>query len=104
MNIIKIAGKYLDQPLLVAKFQKKVPYLLIAGGGAIVAYSVKGNQDKEEKKKEFRRSALTVFFTILSAIAAPKIANKIFSKKELSITDIKNENKDLIDNFLRKNR
>ena len=52
MNIFKIAGKYLDQPLLVAKFQKGVPLLLTTGGAGYVAYSVKKNDNKEEKTKE----------------------------------------------------
>lgn len=104
MNIFKIAGKYLDQPLLVAKFQKRVPLLLTAGGAGYVACSVKKNNNKEEKTKEFQRSSLTMLFTILSALAAPKIANKIFNKSEHSISDVKKINKNLVESFIKENR
>lgn len=103
MNIFKIAGKYLDQPLLVAKFQKRVPLLLTTGGAGYVAYSVKKNDNKEEKTKEIQRSSLTMLFTILSALAAPKIVNKIFNKSEHSITDVKKNNKNLVDSFIKEN-
>lgn len=103
MNIFKIAGKYLDQPLLVAKFQKGVPLLLTTGGAGYVAYSVKKNDDKEEKTKEIQRSSLTMLFTILSALAAPKIVNKFFNKSEHSITDVKKINKNLVDSFIKEN-
>lgn len=104
MNIFKIVGKYLDQPLLVAKFQKKVPYLLTAGGAACVAYSSYKNKEEDVKPKYLQRSSLTMLFTILSALAAPKIANKIFNKHELSIGDIKKNNSNLVDNFVKNNK
>ena len=31
MNTLKVAGKFLDQPVLVAKFQRAVPALLTTG-------------------------------------------------------------------------
>ena len=62
MNIFKIAGKYLDQPLLVAKFQKRVPLLLTTGGAGYVAYSVKKNDNNQvpnnNNKKEINITTL----------------------------------------------
>ena len=72
MNILKIAGKYLDQPILVAKFEQKVPYLLTAGGAVSTTYSVK-KTEQQDRQKTLQRSGLTMFVTILSALAAPKI-------------------------------
>lgn len=103
MNIFKIAGKFLDQPLLVAKFEKKVPYLLTAGGGIYVTHSAK-KTDKEHRVENIQRNGLTMFFTILSALAAPKIANKLFNKKALTIREIKNNNNELIDTFYKENK
>ena len=103
MNVFKIVGKYLDQPLLVAKFQKKVPYILMAGGTACVAYSTHKNKNDEDKVKHFQRSSLTMLFTILSALLAPKIANKIFNKQEISIMNVKKFNNNLVDSFVKIN-
>ena len=65
MKIFKILGRYLDQPLLVAKFEKKVPYLLAAGGALCTAYSVK-KAEPEKKKETLLRNGITMFFTIVS--------------------------------------
>ena len=37
MNNIQILGKFLDQPMLVAKFQKAVPAIMTAG---TIAYTL----------------------------------------------------------------
>ena len=44
MNPFKIVGKYLDQPILVAKFERKVPYLLAGGGALYTAHTVKKSE------------------------------------------------------------
>ena len=102
MNVLKITGKYLDQPLLVAKFEKSVPYLLGTGGAFCTIYDVK-KAPQYKKNEQLLRTGITVFFTILSALAAPKIVNKIFSKSNKSIKEIKKYNEELINNFVKTN-
>ena len=77
MNTIKLWGKYLDQPILIKKFEKSVPYILGIGGSA---YCIKDtfNRPKGERKRNFIRTFTTMSTTIASALAAPKIAKKIF--------------------------
>lgn len=103
MNIFKIAGKFLDQPILVAKFNKTVPYLLVAGGTACCVHSAK-HVEPENKKKEFIRTGVTMGATIASALLAPKIANKIFDKKPISLKEIKATNTSLVDDFIKNNQ
>ena len=103
MKNFKIAGKFLDQPLLVAKFEKKVPYILAAGGGAYTAYAIK-NSEPQEKNKTRLRVGTTMLFTVISALAAPKIANKIFKNKTQTLDTIKKQNTEFIDTFFKSNK
>ena len=50
MNGLKIAGKFLDQPILVAKFKKAVPYLLTVGGSAYCISDIKRTENDNKKK------------------------------------------------------
>lgn len=100
MNIFKIMGKYLDQPILVAKFEQKVPYILSAGGVAYTAYAVK-KTETTDKNKTLLRIGTTMVFTVLSALAAPKIANKVFKSTTKTLKDIKKQNTKLVDTFLK---
>jgi len=101
MNSFKIVGKFLDQQILVAKFEQKVPYVLSGGGALYTAYSVK-KSDKEDRNKTLLKVGTTMFFTVLSALAAPKIANKVFKIETKSLSKIKEEKTQLIDKFLKK--
>lgn len=102
MNILKIAGKYLDQPLLVANFEKKVPYILATGGGLYTAAKVK-NAKPEEKNETLLRTGITMLFTISSALLAPKIANKIFKNSQPKINEIIKSNRVLIKDYIKNN-
>ena len=48
MNIFSVAGKFLDQPMLVSKFQKAVPTLLTVGAAAYTIYDASKEKDKEK--------------------------------------------------------
>lgn len=50
MNTLKVAGKFLDQPMLVAKFHNAVPAILTT---AATAYTVKevSNEPQHKRKK-----------------------------------------------------
>ena len=98
----KILGKFLDQPILVAKFEKKVPYLLIGGGALYTIHSVKHSKP-ENKNKTLLRVGTTMIFTTLSALAAPKIVNKIFKHVPKTMKEIKNNNIEIIDSFKKEN-
>lgn len=102
MKPFKIAGKFLDQPILVAKFKKSVPYLLAGGGTAYVAREVK-KAPTDKKNTTLLQTGITMFFTVLSALIAPKIVNKIFKNPTHSIKEIKQKNTEIIDDFVKKN-
>lgn len=101
MSFFKITGKFLDQPILVAKFQKAVPYILSTGGTLYTTYAIK-KAEPEKKKETAIKIGTTMAVTILSALAAPKIANKIFEIPTRTLKEIQNNNTKLIDSFLNK--
>lgn len=102
MNIFKIGGKFLDQPILVSKFNSAVPAILTTGG---IVYCVKETKKVEEndRKNTAIRTGITLGITIISALLAPKIVNKIFMKPIKNIKEVKNENSKIIDDFVKKN-
>lgn len=100
MGIIKIVGKFLDQPLLVAKFKKTVPYILGTGGALYIANTVK-KADTYEKKSVAIKTGLTMSATIASALLAPTIVNKMFKVQSKNINEIKCNNKTLVDQFVK---
>lgn len=106
MNTLKVTGKFLDQPMLVERFRKTVPYALTAAG---VGYSIHEiNKAPENKKKKTAiRILSTMTFTIASALAAPKITDKIFKHPDAmpkSMTTLKKDATELIGKFLEKNK
>lgn len=103
MKPFKIAGKFLDQPILVAKFEKKVPYLLAGGGAIYTAHEVK-HAELEKKNEVLLRVGTTMMFTILTALAAPRIVNKIFNNPTKTLNVIKKDNTELIDTFLKEHK
>ncbi|MCM1004002.1 MAG: hypothetical protein NC408_06645 [Candidatus Gastranaerophilales bacterium] len=91
MNIFKVAGKFLDQPALVAKFQKSVPYVL-SGAAGIYGYNEVRKSPQEHKKNKAVKTFTTLAFTVASALAAPKITDKIFrAGKNIDKNIIKNK-------------
>lgn len=105
MNILKVTGKYLDQPILVEKFHKSVPAILTTAGGLYCAKEIH-DAPKHKKKKAAIRTITTMGFTVASALAAPKITNKIFKDADelRTLTQIKNDNKGLIGAYLKENK
>lgn len=99
MNIFKVAGKFLDQPILVAKFQKSVPYILTAGAGLYGVNQVRKAPPKKKKKAAIRTAAV-MGVTVASALAAPRITDKMFKAGKSEIIN----NAELIDNFLKTNK
>ncbi len=101
MNNIQVLGKFLDQPILVSKFQRAVPTILTAGAAAYTIQKVNATP-KEKRKKCAIKTGITLGLTAASAIAAPYIASAI-TKRPLgdSLNTVKNKNKELIDSFVK---
>lgn len=99
MNNLKVFGKFLDQPILVSKFQKTVPAVLIGGAGAFTAYDLTKTPRKEKGNRALY-NGIVLGSTVVSALAAPHIASKI-AKRPLTATldSIKNTNKLITDEF-----
>ena len=102
MKTPNIFGKFLDQPLLVANFKKSVPYILSGCGALYTGYEIK-KSEPDKRKETMMRVGTTMFFTVLSALAAPKIVNKIFKKHDKSIKTIKKSNTEFVDKFIKEN-
>ncbi|MBE7702784.1 MAG: hypothetical protein E7Z89_01905 [Cyanobacteria bacterium SIG28] len=103
MSVFNVVGKYLDQPLLVSKVQKNVPYALAGGALGYTSHLVCHSRPEERKKNAVKYGA-TMFFTVGAALLAPKIANKIFKVKPSKINEIKQKNTLLVDEFLKSNK
>ena len=99
MNNIKVLGKFLDQPILVSKFQKAVPIILASGALGYSLYDA--SKAKEGKnKKQLLKTGITMGVTVASALAAPHIASKITKRALPETLDIiKKNNIQLIDEF-----
>lgn len=103
MNTLKIAGKFLDQPILVEKFRKTVPAVLTASAAVYSVHEINKAPEKHKKKAAIRTLS-TMAFTVGSALAAPKITDKVF-KKEMpkSIKELQNNASGLVSEFLTNN-
>ena len=107
MNNIKTLGKFLDQPLLISKLNKKMPQIMTVGGALIlskISYdSFSKNNDKKEAKKDILKKGIVLFSAIASSLLAPKIAGKITKRIPIKpMEDIKKLNSELIDEFISK--
>lgn len=115
MNNLSVLGKYLDQPRLVGKFSNAVPALLITGGCALTVNNVH-NAPPEKKKKEFIKNLAVLTGTIGSALLATRGMKPIKSgektlfkgfeglSERIDLKEIKNEHKELVDEFLKNNK
>ncbi len=101
MNNFKVLGKFLDQPILVSKFQKAVPAILTAGACAYTINDIK-KQNKENRKKHALKTSIIMGATVATALSAPYAASKI-TKRPLpnTLNTIKQKNKELCDTFIK---
>ena len=104
MNNLQVLGKFLDQPILVSKFQKTVPAILTGAG---IAYTVSetSKAKPKDKKETAVKTGITMGVTIASALAAPHIASAI-SKRALpdTLKTVTARNKELVDTFIKSNK
>lgn len=104
MNTLKVAGKFLDQPMLVTKFHNAVPAILTTGAALYTTKEIL-HAPEEKRKKCAVRTVTTMALTVASALAAPKITNKLFKADEIpkTLKELKIHASGLIENFLKKN-
>lgn len=97
-------GKFLDQPLLTAKLNNKIPTILTLGSGIFLAKELKNTPEKERKKKGLQTSII-LGVTALSACKAPKIAN-VLTKRPVAKTleSLKVQNNKTIEEILLNNK
>jgi len=89
MNPLKVTGKFLDQPILVEKVRSSVPVVLTLGAAAYTGREI--NKVSEDRRKKTAISTIsTMAFTVASALAAPKIAYKMFKKTDEIPKNLKN--------------
>ena len=111
ISSMKMYGKFLDQPLLVSKFNSAVPKIFTAGA-LFVEYNEIKKAPENEKIKTAINTGSVLTATVISALAAPKIAPKIISKlfKKNAKNDetskfieknILENNNNLVDSFLK---
>jgi len=106
MNTLKVAGKFLDQPMLVGKFRRSVPAFLTAGAAAYSFHEIKKAPEKK-RPQAAARTILTMTFTVASALASPKIADKIFKKTtefSKSLKSLQTNAESLVTEYLAKHK
>ena len=113
INNIKTFGKFLDQPILIAKLNKKMPAIMAIGSGFALSKYTKDNFKKanEEKKdiklvqKEILKKGIILSSAVVSALCAPKVASFITKRTPLdTVEKVKEKNKELIDTFVKNHK
>lgn len=114
MSTLSTLGKYLDQPLRVAKFSAAVPAILTGGAALYGAYDVY-KAPEDNKKKRFIKDLCILGATVASALVATrglgsiKLFGRQITKGFEGLTDIKKvkevtkEQTELVEGFLRGN-
>ena len=109
INNVKAFGKFLDQPMLIAKLNKSLPVILTGAGSLFMINKTKDvfekTSDDKERKKQLLEHGLVLVSAITSALMAPKIASKITNRMPLdSIEKVKLKNSALVDEFIKNNK
>ena len=101
INTLKTAGKYLDQPLLVSKFQQAVPKLFVCGATAYGLNEIRKAPEGKKREKAINTTAVLAA-TVGSALAAPRMAAKIVGKpyQKYVTKDIIKHNTEIVDSFV----
>ena len=92
MNISTI-GKYVDQPIILNKLDKKMPALLIGAGGLYGIADSFIHSKKEHNKKRFLQNGIVIASTIAASLIGTrglKIGNKKIIKGLMESTPLKN--------------
>jgi len=105
---IKTFAKFIDQPIMISKFNKGMPKVLIGAGsmfwGIDAVDTYQKSKNKQRAKTEILKRGIVITGAISSALAAPKIASKITKRPLLeSVEKIRTKNSSIIDAFLNSN-
>ncbi len=101
MNNLNVLGKFLDQPILVSKFQKAVPAVLTGAAALYTAYDA-SKAEKGKRKERALKTGITLGTVAASALAAPHIASAVTKRPlPLSLSSVKAKNKELVDSFIK---
>lgn len=72
MNQFKIIGKYLDQPIITAKFSNAVPKILVGSAVGIIGYQALTEDNVQLRNKKCIKSACVLAGTIGSTLIATR--------------------------------
>ena len=108
INNIKSFGKFLDQPILIARLNKNMPQIMLAG---TALYSTKKGYDIFEgdknstQTKDYLKNTSILFSSVICALLAPKLASKITQRPPLkTLKTVKEQNSKLVEEFISKNK
>ena len=100
-NPLSVMGKFLDQPILVAKLKRVVPVGLSAAAVGFTAVSSAREKSPELRRKTALKNGVILASTIGSALVAPRVASAITKKKMSSgLSQILKENSQMVDEFI----
>ena len=104
---IKAFAKFIDQPMLISKFNRGMPRTLLASGAMFWGVDTYDTMTKSDNKiratKDSIKKAIVIASTVASAIVAPKIASKVAKRPLMpSVSEIRASNRALIDTFLKR--
>lgn len=103
---IKAFAKFIDQPLLISKFNRGMPRVMLAAGATFwttdTCDTFHKTNNKYKATKDSVKKSIVIGTTLASAIAAPKIASKITKRAPLqTVREIRKTNITLINEFLK---
>ena len=101
---INTLGKFLDQPILISKLDKKMPAIVSLGASAYLAHDFfqknKNEGFSKENKKDFIEKTVVMACSVASAFMTPKIASKITGRMALEpLEKVREKNIELVENF-----
>ncbi len=100
-STLRVVGKFLDQPILVAKLGKVVPIGLTGAAAVYTAHRAAQEKTPQKRQKVAVQTGVVLAATIASALVAPRIATAITKKKALTpIKALVQENTRNIDEFV----
>lgn len=98
---LRVMGKFLDQPILIARLGKVVPLGLAGAAGVHTAVVAAQEKTPEKRLKKGVKTGVILTSTIASALVAPKFASKITGKKlGGGLKQVVKENSKLVDEFV----
>ena len=100
--------KYVDQPMVLNKLDRKMPTLLIGAGTMFgVVDSFKNNDKKQSRKKKFLQNSIVISSTIGASLLGTrglKIKNKkIFGglMEQVKLSDLQKKQTDAVNRFIK---